>query len=87
MCESDSVPVCLFPTRKASDEFNLEMLNKLDTKVYKISCVDEIDETMGNRRWNKRSAEQLQKLDKDSSLTAGLEAGLVVPVGACVMLR
>ena len=63
------------------------MLNKLDTKVHKISCVDEIDETMGNRRWSKRSAEQLQKLNKDSNLTAGLEAELVVAVGARVMLR
>ena len=52
LCESGSVPVCLFPTRKACDEFNLEMLNKLDTKVHKISCVDEIDETMGNHRWS-----------------------------------
>ena len=87
LCESGNVPVCLFPTRKACAEFNLEMLNKLDTKIHKISCVDEIDETMGTRRWSKRSAEQLQKLNKDSNLTAGLEAELVVATGARVMLR
>ena len=63
------------------------MLDKLDTKVHKIPCVDEIDETMGSRRWSKRSAEQLQKLNKDCNLTAGLEAELVIAVGARVMLR
>ena len=87
LCESGNVPVCLLPTRKACVEFNLEMLNKLDTKIHKIFCVDEIDETMGTRRWSKRSAEQLQKLNKDSNLTAGLEAELVVAIGARVMLR
>ena len=50
--EAGSVPVCLFPTRKACDQFNLEMLNKLDTKIHKIPCVDEIDETIGSRKWS-----------------------------------
>ena len=42
---------------------------------------------MGNCRWSKRFAEQLQKLNKDSNLTAGLEAELVVAIGARLMLR
>ena len=63
------------------------MINKLDAKIHKISCVNEIDETMGTRRWSKRSAEQLQKLNKDSNLTAGLEAEPVVAIRARVMLR
>ena len=85
--DAGSVPVCLFPMRKACDQFNLEMLNKLDTKIHKIPCVDEIDKTMGSRKWSKRSAEQLQKLNKNCNLTAGLEAELLIAVGAHVMLR
>ena len=56
-------------------------------EICKIPCIDEIDETMGTQRWNKRSAEQLQKLNKECNLTAGLEAELVIAVGARVMLR
>ena len=41
---------------------------------------------MGRRKWSKRSAEQLQKLNKDCNLTAGLEAELLIAVGARVML-
>ena len=63
------------------------MLNSLDTEIHKIACIDEIDETMGSRRWSKRSAEQLNKLNKDCNLTAGLEAELVIAIGARVMLR
>ena len=87
LCEAGTIPVCLFPTRKACDKHNLEMLNNLDTNIHKIPCIDEIDETLGARRWSKRSAEQLKKLNKDCNLTAGLEAELVVAVGARVMLR
>jgi len=63
------------------------MLNNLDTEIHKISCIDEIDETTGTHRWSKRSAEQLKKLNKDCNLKAGLEAELVIAVGARVMLR
>ena len=40
---------------------------------------------MGTPRWSKRSAEQLQKLNKDSNLTVGLEAELIVAICARVM--
>ena len=86
LSDSGNAPVCLFPTRKA-ERHNLEMLNSLDAEIKKIACIDEIDETMGSRRWSKRSAEQLKKLNKDCNLTAGLEAELVIAIGACVMLR
>jgi len=65
----------------------MEMLNRLDTEIHKIHSIDEIDETMGTRKWSKRSVEQLQKLNKDCNLTAGLEAELLIAVGARVMLR
>ena len=87
LSEAGNIPICLFPTRKACDQHNLEMLNSLDTEIHKIACIDEIDETMGSRRWSKRSAEQLNKLNKDCNLTAGLEAELVIAIGARVMLR
>ena len=87
LAKENKIPVCLFPTRKACDEHNRNMLNRLDNEIHKIACIDEIDETLGTRKWTKRSAEQLQKLNKDCNLTAGLEAELSIAVGARVMLR
>ena len=40
-----------------------------------------------HKKWSKKAAEKLEKLNKDSNLTAGLEAVLYLAVGARVMLR
>jgi len=50
-------PVCLFPTRKAYNEFNSEMLGRLSAKTIEIHCIDEVDETAGTRKWNQKAAE------------------------------
>ena len=65
------------------------MLNNLQTKVIDIQCIDNVDETMSAQKWEakKRATQELQKLNKDSNLTAGLEAVLRIAVGARVMLR
>ena len=86
---SGQSPVCLFPKRNACEEFNIAMLNNLQTEVIDIQCVDNVDETMSAQKWeaNKRANQELQKLNKDSNLTAGLEAVLRIAVGARVMLR
>ena len=81
-----SSPVCLFPTRKACREFN-KMLSALDTEVHKIVCIDEIDETSSSHKWTKKAQKQLEKLNNDSNLTAGLEAELTLAFGARVMLQ
>ena len=85
--KSGQTPVCLLPTRKACREFNEEMLASLDSKVHELPCVDEVDESGGTRRWNKKAADHLEKLNSDSNMTAGLEAKLRLAVGARVMLR
>ena len=87
LSKGGSSPVCLFPTRKACREFNDKMLSALDTEVHKIVCIDEIDETSSSYKWTKKAQKQLEKLNNDSNLTAGLEAELTLAVGACVMLR
>ena len=38
-------------------------------------------------KWSKRAQKQLEKLNCDSNLTAGLEAELTLAIGARVMLR
>jgi len=86
LSESGSNPVCLFSTWKACEEHNINMLNILGAKLEHVTCIDEIDETTGTRKWNKK-ADTLKKLNKDSNLNAGLEAELVVTVGTRVMLR
>ena len=39
--------MCLFATRKACDQFNIDMLSKVGSEVVKIPCIDEFDETSG----------------------------------------
>ena len=85
--ESGQSPVCLFPTRKACHDFNMEMLNSLTSKIHELVCTDEVDETISIRKWNKKASEQLEKLNCDCNKTAGLEAKLSLAVGARVMLR
>ena len=80
-------PMCLFPTRKQCDAVNVEMLQLLDSEVHELGCTDEVDETKSTNKWHKKAAEQLDKLNKDCSNTAGLEALLKIAVGARVMLR
>ena len=84
---SKQSPVCLFPRRKACDHFNSEMLSRLSSQVHQLLCTDEVDETCSTRKWNQKAAEQLDKLNNDCNLTAGLEAKLLLAVGARVMLR
>ena len=87
LSKGGSSPVCLFPTRKACREFNDQMLSALDKELHKIVCVDEIDETSSSHKWSKKAQKQLEKLNNDSNLTAGLEAELTLAVGARVILR
>ena len=85
--QSGQNPVCLFPTRKACKHFNDQMLKLLPSECCEILCSDEVDETYSTSKWNKKALEQLEKLNKDCNLTAGLEAKLILAVGARVMLR
>ena len=87
LCDNGYSPVCLFPTRKASQEFNIQMLSALNVEKHKIVCVDEIDETSSSLKWTKKAQKQLEKVNKDNNLTAGLESELMLAVGARVMLR
>ena len=54
LLRSSHSPVCLFPTRKACEEFNNEMLNKLEHTTVEIYCTDDVDETKGMHKWTKR---------------------------------
>ena len=85
--KSGLTPVCLFPTRKACNEFNAQTLSYLPSEVHELACTDEVDETAGTHKWNKKAADQLEKLNNDCNRTAGLEAKLSLAVGARVMLR
>ena len=85
--KSGQTPICLFPTRKACDNFNAKMLSHLDSKLHELVCTDEVDLTSSARKWNKKMAEKLEKLNSDCNMTAGLEARLLLAVGARVMLR
>ena len=86
LTKGGSSPICLFPTRKACKEFNSQMISALDNELHKIVCIDEIDETSSSHKWSKKAQKQLEKLNNDSNLTAGLEAELILAVGARVML-
>ena len=72
--------VCLFVTRKACDQFNIDMLSKVGSEAVKIPCIDEFDETAETAKCTKRAASELEKLNKDCN------AELKLAVGARVML-
>ena len=76
LCKNGYSPVCLFPTRKACQEFSMQILSALDAEKHKIVCVDEIDETSSSSKWSKKAEKELDKVNRDSNLTAGLEAEL-----------
>ena len=79
--------MCLFATRKSCDQFNAEMLSKAGSPIVHMPCIDEFDETAGKVKWTKRASSELEKLNKDCNMTAGLEAELKLAVGVRVMLR
>jgi len=56
-------PLCLFPTCKACQMFNIEMIEGLNTEVTKFLCIDEVDETMGKHKWTKAAEEQFKKIE------------------------
>ena len=62
------------------------MFIRLPSSSQEISCVDEVDEMASTCEWSKKTAEQLQKLNKDCNMTAGLEANLKIALSARVML-
>ena len=55
--------------------------------MHESLCIDEVDETSGTLKWNKKAAEQLEKLNHDCNMTTGLEAKLSLAVGTRVMLH
>ena len=59
LLSTNKSPLCLFPTREACQNFNLEMLSKLGTKMKEIPFVDKVDETRGTFKWSDKSKEAL----------------------------
>ena len=87
LCRVGQTPLCLLPTSNMCKQFNKEMLEKLGSELQELVCVDEVDQTSSTRKWSKKAAEQLEKLNNDCNMTAGLQAKLVFAIGARVMLR
>ena len=85
--DQGKAPLCLFPTRKACEEVNTQLLNSLPSKIIQLHCTDEIDEASAPFKWNKKAQQHLKLLNKDCNMTAGLEQVLNLAVGARVMLR
>ena len=50
----------------------------LPPEIHELVCTDELDKTAGTHRWNKKAANQLEKLNNDCNRTAGLEGELHV---------
>jgi len=86
--ESGQTPVCLFPMRKVccDRDINDEMLAQLTSEAHELLCIDEVDDTSGMLKWNKKAAVQLEKLNCDCDMTMGLEAKLSLAVGTRVTM-
>ena len=57
---SKQSPPCLFPTRKACQVFNSQMLSRLEADVIQIPCIDEVDETASTFKWSKKAMEEMK---------------------------
>ena len=57
----------------------------LPSEKHEIVCTDEIDETACKKKWTNAAAKKLLKMNEDCNLTGGLQAKLVLAVGARVM--
>ena len=71
--ELNQSPVCLPPKRKPCDEFNNAMLSSLESKVIEIACTNTVDKMKEAHKWTQKAAKELEKLNRDSNLMAGLE--------------
>ena len=80
-------PVCLLATKKSCDQFNTDMLSKVGSHIVHMPCIDQFDKTTWIVKWTKRASSELERLNKDCNMTAGLEADLKIAVGVRVMLR
>ena len=60
-------------------------LGRLSSEVHELPCTDEVDETCNPSKWTKKTAEKLAKVKDDCNMTAGLEAKLLLAVGARVI--
>ena len=65
LMSSGQSPLCLIPTRQSCQDFNSEMLTKLDSELKDIKCVDEVDETKGTFKWSKKTTKAMEKLNRD----------------------
>ena len=81
--QSGRTPVCLFPKKRACEVFNAPMLTKPASPTCELYCTDEIDKTAGARMMTKKTFENLEKLNTDGNMTAGLYRNQVVPCSRC----
>ena len=47
----------------------------LPPEIHELVCTDELDKTAGTHRWNKKAANQLEKLNNDCNRTACVPSG------------
>ena len=59
LSQGSQTPVCLFPTRKACQELNNEMIQMLASKVHELVCTDQSDQTSTTRKWTKKVEQRL----------------------------
>lgn len=62
------------------------MLHQLTSEMHEIVCIDEVYQTSSTKKWNKKVVKQLEKKN-GCSKTVGLEAQLLLAVGAWVKLH
>lgn len=76
--------VCLLSTKNMCQQLNSAMLKAIPHPEIKLAAADGID---CPKYLSKRARECIKMYEADASMTAGLEATIVIKVGARVMLR
>ena len=83
---SKQSPLCLFSTRKSCQEFNLEILSRLNTDTKDILCTDEVDETSGIFKWSQKATDEMKKLNTDARIPKKFNHDSTYYILSCVIM-
>ena len=86
LTDSDKSPLILLPRTCLCDEINAAMLKRIGNKTYHLRAIDTLD-TIVNKKMMSKIEKAYQKMEDDTTRTAGLEKMVCLSVGARVMLK
>ena len=86
LIESEKSPIIILPRTSLCSDINAAMLQRIGNEVYHLKAIDTLD-TVVNKKLMSTIEKAYQKLEEDTTRTAGYEKEVCLCVGARVMLK